>query len=211
MIKIIIADDHSIVREGLKKIISTTPNVVVTDEASDGMELLRKVQKNRYDIAVLDIKMPGMNVLDLIKTIKNDKPKISILVLSMYPEEQYAARALKAGASGYLTKESAPKALVNAIQKIAKGGTYISEKFSDQLVLQLNSDEDALPHDKLSDREYQVFRLIAAGQSNKVISEELNLSDKTVSTYRVRILQKLNLKNNAEITHYAFKYGLVDW
>jgi two-component system, NarL family, invasion response regulator UvrY len=211
MIKIIIADDHSVVRQGLKQIISEVSNMEILDEAENGNELFQKVLKNNFDIVILDIKMPGTNVIDLIKNIKIHKAHMPILVLSMYPEEQYAVRVLKAGASGYLTKESAPKELVSAIQKISNGGKYVSPKLAEQLANQLGDDGDKPKHETLSDREYQVFQMITSGKSVKGISTELNLSEKTVSTYRSRVLQKMNLKNNAELTHYAFKHGLVDW
>jgi two-component system, NarL family, invasion response regulator UvrY len=211
IMKIIIADDHAIVREGLKQILAGISNMGVCDEAADGTEAIEKIKKNNYDIAVLDIKMPGTNVLDLIRDIKIYKPEIPILILSMYPEEQYAVRVLKAGASGYLTKESAPKELISAILKISKGGKYISEKLGEQLAFHLDDDSEKSDHEKLSDREFQVFGMIASGKSVKMIAEKLNLSEKTVSTYRSRVLQKMNLKNNAELTHYAFKYGLVDF
>jgi len=211
MIKIIIADDHSVVRQGLRQIISEISNMEISDEAENGKELFEKVLRNHYDIIILDIKMPGTNVIDLIKNIKLHKSQIPILILSMYPEEQYAVRVLKAGASGYLTKESAPKELVTAIQKIANGGKYISAKLAEQLADQLGDDSVKPKHETLSDREYQVFQMISSGKSVKGISEELNLSEKTVSTYRTRVLQKMKLKNNAELTHYAFKYNLVDF
>ena len=211
MIKIIIADDHSVVRQGLRQIISEISNMEISDEAENGKELFEKVLRNHYDIIILDIKMPGTNVIDLIKNIKIHKSHLPILILSMYPEEQYAVRVLKAGASGYLTKESAPKELVTAIQKIANGGKYISAKLAEQLADQLGDDSVKPKHETLSDREYQVFQMISSGKSVKGISEELNLSEKTVSTYRTRVLQKMKLKNNAELTHYAFKYNLVDF
>jgi two-component system, NarL family, invasion response regulator UvrY len=211
MIKIIIADDHSVVRQGLRQIISEISNMEISDEAENGKELFEKVLKNHYDIIILDIKMPGTNVIDLIKNIKIHKSQIPILILSMYPEEQYAVRVLRAGASGYLTKESAPKELVTALQKIANGGKYISAKLAEQLADQLGDDSEKPKHETLSDREFQVFQMISSGKSVKGISEELNLSEKTVSTYRTRVLQKMQLKNNAELTHYAFKNNLVDF
>ena len=208
--EIIIADDHSIVREGLKQILFEIPDMNISDEAKNGNELFQKILKNHYDIVVLDIKMPGTNVIDLIKKIKNHKAHMPILILSMYPEEQYAVRMLKAGASGYLTKESAPKELVTAIQKIAEGGKYISPSLAEQLANHLGDNREKPNHEILSDREFQVFQMISAGKSVKGIAEELNLSEKTVSTYRARVLQKMKLKNNAELTHYAFKHNLID-
>ncbi len=210
MINILIADDHAVVRQGLRQIVSEVSHMKVLDEACDGHDVLQKISGNSYDVVVLDIKMPGTNVIDLIKNIKTHQPHLPILILSMYPEDQYATRVLKAGASGYLTKESAPKDLISAIQKVAAGGRYISGKMAEHLADQLRDDPEKPKHESLSDREFQVFRMIASGKSLKTISEELNLSEKTISTYRSRVLRKMNLKNNAEITHYAFKFGLVD-
>ncbi|MBC2713790.1 MAG: response regulator transcription factor [Desulfobacteraceae bacterium] len=209
MIKIIIADDHSIVREGLKQIIADTPDMTVCDEACDGNELIQKVLLNKYDVVVLDITMPGTNVLDVLKQIKRQLPAIQVLVLSMHPEEQYAVRVLKAGASGYLTKESAPSELVKAIRKVSQGRKYISPSFAENLADILLSDHDQPAHATLSDREYQVLCMIASGETIKNIAENLFLSEKTISTYRSRILQKMNMKNNAGIIHYAIKNMLV--
>ncbi len=209
MIKIIIADDHSIVREGLKQIIADTPDMTVYDEACDGTELLKKVMLSKYDVVVLDITMPGTNVLDVLKQIKKQLPSTQVLVLSMHPEEQYAVRVLKAGASGYLTKESAPSELVKAIRKVAQGRKYISPSFAENLADTLLSDHDQPVHASLSDREYQVLCMIASGETVKHIAENLYLSEKTISTYRSRILQKMNMKNNAEIIHYAIKNMLI--
>jgi len=209
MIKLIIADDHSIVREGLKQIIADTPDMAVCDEACDGTELIEKVLLDRFDVVVLDITMPGTNVLDVLKQIKRRRPAIQILVLSMHPEEQYAVRVFKAGASGYLTKESAPSELVKAIRKVSKGRKYISPSFAENLADTLLSDQDQPAHATLSDREYQVLCMIASGETVKNIAGNLFLSEKTISTYRSRILQKMGMKNNAEIIHYAIKNMLV--
>ncbi len=209
MIKLIIADDHSIVREGLKQIIADTPDMTVCDEACDGSELIQKVLLNKYDVVVLDITMPGTNVLDVLKQIKRQLPAVQILVLSMHPEEQYAVRVLKAGASGYLTKESAPSELVNAIRKVSTGRKYISRTFAENLADTLLSDHDKPVHATLSDREYQVLCMIASGETVRNIAGCLFLSEKTISTYRSRILQKMGMKNNAEIIHYAIKNMLV--
>jgi DNA-binding NarL/FixJ family response regulator len=209
MIKIIIADDHSIVREGLKQIIADTPDMTVFDEACDGNELLEKVMLSKYDVVVLDITMPGSNVLDILKQIKRQLPATQVLVLSMHPEEQYAVRVLKAGASGYLTKESAPAELVTAIRKVSQGRKYISPAFAENLADTLLSNHDQPIHASLSDREYQVLCMIASGETVKHIAENLFLSEKTISTYRSRIMQKMNMKNNAEIIHYAIKNMLV--
>ncbi|MCD6586613.1 MAG: response regulator transcription factor [Desulfobacteraceae bacterium] len=209
MVKIIIADDHSIVREGLKQIIADTPDMMVCDEACDGSELIEKVLLNKYDVVVLDITMPGTNVLDVIKRVKRQRPAIHILILSMHPEEQYAVRVLKAGASGYLTKESAPAELVKAIRKVSQGRKYISTAFAENLADTLLSGRAEPVHATLSDREYQVLCMIASGETVKHIADNLFLSEKTISTYRSRIMQKMNMKNNAEIIHYAIKNMLV--
>lgn len=210
MIKILIADDHPVVRKGLKEIIEEIPDMVVGSEASNGQEALEKVRKSDFDIVVLDISMPGISGLDILKQLKSEKPELSILVLSMYPEEQYAVRVLRAGASGYLTKESAPEELIAAIRKASKGGKYISSSLAEKLAFDLETDAEKPLHETLSDREYQVMRMIASGKTGKEIGEELFLSIKTISTYRARILEKMEMKSNAELTHYALKQGLVE-
>ncbi len=210
MIKILIADDHPVVRKGLKEIIEEIPDMVVGGEASNGQEALEKVRKSDFDIVVLDISMPGISGLDILKQLKDEKPELSVLVLSMYPEEQYAVRVLRAGASGYLTKESAPEELIAAIRKASKGGKYISSSLAEKLAFDLETDAERPLHETLSDREYQVMRMIASGKTGKEIGEELFLSVKTISTYRARILEKMEMKSNAELTHYALKHGLVE-
>lgn len=210
MIKILIADDHPVVRKGLKGIIEEIPDMVVGGEASNGQEALEKVRKSDFDIVVLDISMPGISGLDILKKLKDEKPELSVLVLSMYPEEQYAVRVLRAGASGYLTKESAPEELIAAIRKASKGGKYISSSLAEKLAFDLETDAERPLHETLSDREYQVMRMIASGKTGKEIGEELFLSVKTISTYRTRILEKMEMKSNAELTHYVIKHGLVD-
>jgi len=210
MIKILIADDHPIVRKGLKDIIEEIPDMAVGGEASNGQEALEKVRKGDFDIVVLDISMPGGNGLDILKQLKDEKPELSVLVLSMYPEEQYAVRVLRAGASGYLTKESAPEELIAAIRKASTGGKYISSSLAEKLAFDLEIDAEKPFHETLSDREYQVMRMIASGKTGKEIGEELFLSVKTISTYRARILEKMEMKSNAELTHYAIKYRLVE-
>ena len=210
MIKIFIADDHPVVRKGLKEIIEEIPDMVVGGEASTGQEALEKVRKSDFDIVVLDISMPGISGLDILKQLKSEKPELSILVLSMYPEEQYAVRVLRAGASGYLTKESAPEELIAAIRKASKGGKYISSSLAEKLAFDLETDAEKPLHETLSDREYQVMRMIASGKTGKEIGEELFLSIKTISTYRARILEKMKMKSNAELTHYALKHELVE-
>lgn len=210
MIKILIADDHAIVREGLKQILSESPDLVVVAEASTGQEVLDKVAKNDLDLVVLDISMPGRGGMDILKEIKSLKPKLPVLILSMYPEEQYAVRVLKSGASGYLTKESAPIELVKAIRQISQGKKYISPSLAEKLAVDLEVSSDKPPHETLSDREYQVMCMIASGKTLKEIADGLSLSIKTISTYRSRILEKMNMRTNAELTHYAVKNRLVD-
>ena len=210
MIKILIADDHAIVREGLKQIVEETSDMVVADEGSNGSEVLDKVRKNDYGVVVLDISMPGRGGLDILKELKALKPKLPVLVLSIHPEEQFAVRALRAGASGYLTKESAPEELIKAIRKISSGGKYISSSLAEKLAFELKVDTEKPLHEALSDREFQIMCMIASGKTVKEIANELMLSAKTISTYRSRVLDKMKMKSNAELTHYAIKYKLVD-
>lgn len=210
MINILIADDHAVVREGLKQIISERPDMKVTAEASSSYEVLELIDKNSFDVVVLDIAMPGRGGLEVLREIKHRRPRLPVLILSMYPEEQYAVRVLKAGASGYMTKESAPHELINAISLVSKGKKYISPSLAERLALDLGISTDKPLHDSLSDREFQVMCMIASGKTLKEIAEQLSLSIKTISTYRSRILQKMNMKSNAELTHYAIKNHLVD-
>ena len=209
MIKILIADDHAIVREGLKRIITETSDMVVADEATSGHEALNKALKNDYDVMVLDITMPGINGLDVLKQIKAQKPKLPILVLSVHPEEQYAVRVLRAGASGYLTKESAPDELIAAIRKAYDGGKYVSSSLAEKLAFDLEVEREKPLHETLSDREYQVMINIAQGKKVKDIAEELFLSEKTISTYRSRILEKMGMEKNEELVRYAMNNHLI--
>ena len=210
MIEILIADDHAIVRAGLKQCVNDTKDIIVKDEANDGEEALKKALQNDYDVILLDITMPGRNGLDIIKEVKNQKPKVKILVLTIHPEEQYAMRVLKAGASGYLTKESAPQELISAIRKVASGGRYISSSLADKLVFEIGAKkENDNNYQSLSDREYQVMCMTAAGAKLNNIAEELSISVKTVSSYRSRILRKLNLANTAELIRFAIDNQLV--
>lgn len=211
MIKILIADDHAIVREGLKQIVADTSDMIVTAEASDGHEVLALLSKNNYDVVVLDMAMPGLTGLDILKQIKRETPKLPVLILSVHPEEQYAVRSLKAGASGYLTKESAPDELITAIRKVSMGGKYIPSSLAEKLAFELEVDAEKPPHKTLSDREFQVMCMIAKGRTIKNIAEELFLSPKTVSTYRSRILEKMKMKSNEELTHYVINNHLIDW
>lgn len=190
MIKILIADDHAIVRKGLKQILSETYDMVVANEAANGRQCLELVGKNDLDLVLLDIAMPGRGGIDILKDLKHEKPKLPILMLSMYPEEQYAVRALKAGASGYLTKESAPEELIAAIRKVSQGGKYVSSSLAEKLAVYLETDSEKPVHEMLSDREYQAMLMIASGKTVKQIADKLSLSVKTISTYRARILKK---------------------
>jgi two-component system, NarL family, invasion response regulator UvrY len=210
MIKVMIADDHAVVREGVKHIFSETPDIKVAGEAANGKEVLENIGKHEYDLLLLDIAMPGRDGLDILKEIKVQKPKLPVLILSMFPEEQYALRALKSGASGYLTKDSIPNELVKAVRKVLRGGNYISSSFSEKLLTEITSNITKPLHETLSDREFQIMRMIACGKTMNEIADELSLSSKTVYTYRARILEKMGMKNNMEVTHYATKHGLID-
>ncbi len=210
MIKIFIADDHAIVREGLKQIVAETTDMAVTDEADTGHEVLEKASENDYDVLVLDITMPGLNGLDTLKQLRTQRPDLPVLVLSIHPEEQYAVRVLRAGASGYLTKESAPDELISAIRKVSMGGKYVTPSLAEKLASDLVADGKKPLHETLSDREYQVLCMIASGKTVTEIAGELFLSEKTISTYRSRILEKMKMKTNAELIHYAIKHGLVE-
>jgi two-component system invasion response regulator UvrY len=209
MIRVLVADDHAVVRRGVRQIVNEAPDMVVAGEASTGHQVLQQVETHDYDVLVLDISMPGRNGLEVLKQLQALELDLHILILSMYPEKQYAMRALKAGAAGYLTKESAPDELVAAIRKVARGGKYITQSLAEKLAAELEGEAKILPHEALSDREYQVMILLAAGKSLTDIAEELTLSVKTVSTYRARVLAKLNLKGTAEIIRYVFEHGLV--
>ncbi len=210
MIRTIIADDHAIVRSGLKQILSDCPDMVVAGEAKDGQELLDQVKNDVFDVILLDISMPGRNGLEILKQLKVEKPHIPVLVLSMHAEDQYAVRILKAGASGYLTKETIPDKLVEAIDKVYNGGKYISSELAEMLAENLVQNSEKSPHDSLSDREYQVLCRIASGKTVTQIADEMFLSIKTISTYRTRILEKMNMMNSAELTHDAIKNNLVE-
>ena len=209
MIKVLFVEDHAIVREGLKQILADTDDIIVADEAADGEEALEKVPKGDFDVIVLDISMPKRSGLDVLLELKSIRPKLPVLILSMYPEELYAIRAFKGGASGYLSKESAPTELITAIRKVSCGGKYISHALAENLVVNLGEDNGKPLHDKLSEREYQILCMIASGKTGKEIAAELTLSAKTVSTYRARILEKMAMRTNAELTHYALQNRLV--
>ena len=209
MLKILIADDHPVFRRGLKQIIAETTDMVVAGEATNGWEVLSKVSTGDYDLVLLDISMPDKDGMDVLTQLKKERPALLVLMVSMHPEEQYAVRALKAGASGYLTKESAPDELIVAIRKVSTGRKYVSSALAERLAALLQEDAEVLPHEVLSSREYQVMCMIASGKTLKEIAEELSLSIKTISTYRSRILEKMKMRNNAELIHYAVKNRLV--
>ena len=210
--RILIADDHAVVRHGLKQILADAFKRAVFGEAANSQEALERVWKEPWDVVILDLTMPGRSGLEVLKEIKRARPKLPVLILSMHPEDQFAVRLLKAGASGYMTKESAPEELVGAVRKAIAGGRYISPSLAETVAIHLGSglDRGALPHDALSSREAQFLRMIGAGMTPSQIAEELNLSIKTVSTYRSRVLTKLKLSNNAELIKYAIKHGLAD-
>lgn len=210
MLRILIADDHPVFRLGLKQIIQDAPDLTVAGEAVDGSEALLEATTGDYDIVLLDISLPIRSGIDVLSDIKAERPTLPVLMLSMHPEEQYAVRALRAGASGYLTKESAPQELVAAIRKVSAGGKYVSASLAEHLVAVVQEDEEPLPHETLSRREYQTMCMIASGKTVTEAAEELSLSVKTISTYRARILKKMKLKNNAELIRYATKNELVD-
>jgi len=210
MIKVLIVDDHTIVREGLRQILEDTSDIVVTGEARSAQEVANKVKSNNFDVILLDISLPGRSGLDVLKQLKSIKPNLSVLILSMHPEEQYAIRALRAKASGYLTKESASYELIKAIRMVAQGRKYITSSLAEKLAFEFENKTSCSSYEKLSDREYQVMCLIASGKRIKEIANALSLSIKTISTYRTRILKKMNMKNTSQLIHYAIKTGLVD-
>lgn len=210
MIRILIADDHAIVREGLKRIVSSVDDMEVTGEAADGTEVMQRVRELSFDVLMLDLSMPGRSGMELIKMVHAEKPKLRILVLSMHQELQYAVRAIKSGASGYLTKESAPSLLEQAIRKLAGGGAFISAEVAEQLALGAMPGGEGLPHENLSNREFEVLRLLVSGVSVTDIAERLKLSVKTVSSHKANLMQKMGLQNQSELIRYALKHELLD-
>jgi DNA-binding NarL/FixJ family response regulator len=210
MIKIVIADDHAIVREGLRRIVAAAQGMEVVGEASDGNEVMQRVRDLSFDVLMLDLSMPGRNGMETIKLVRAANPKLRILVLSMHQELQYAVRAIKSGASGYMTKESAPDLLVQAIRKIASGGAYISAEVAEQLALRSMPDSTTLPHENLTEREFEVMQLLVTGMSVTHIAAKINLSVKTVSTHKTNLMQKMALENQSELIRYAMRHGLVD-
>lgn len=208
--RVLIADDHALVRRGLiQLLLEECPNLTI-GEAQNAGEVLRLARERDWDIIVLDISMPGRSGLEILKELKQERPKVPILILTSHPEEQYAIRVLRTGAAGYMTKESAPEHLIEAIKKVMRGGRYVSPKLAELLAASLGDDPERPPHETLSDREYRVLCMIGSGKTTSQIAEELSLSVKTVSTYRMRILEKMRMKTNAELTYYALKNGLAD-
>jgi DNA-binding NarL/FixJ family response regulator len=208
VLNVLIADDHAIVRAGMRQILSTTNDIILSAEASDASEMLSMIRKEKFDVILMDISMPGINGLDALKQLRYEFPTLPVLILSMYPEEQYAMRFIKAGASGYLTKGSATDELIIAIRKVSQGKKYISPALAELFASSLDQDTDKMPHELLSDREYQCMLMIATGKTPRVIAEELSLSVKTVNNYRMRVLEKMNMKSNAEITGYVINNSL---
>jgi DNA-binding NarL/FixJ family response regulator len=209
-IRVFIADDHAIVREGLKQILAEERDISVVGEAETGLDAIKLFRKSRCNVLLLDISLPDRNGIEVLKQIKDDKPELAVLMLSMHREDQYAIRSLKAGASGYLTKQSAPRELVGAIRQVAGGQRYVSAQLAQVLAAQIGDDHDKPPHEGLSDREYQTLMMIASGKTVSEIARELSLSVKTISEYRSRLLSKMKLKTSAELTHYAIRNQLID-
>jgi DNA-binding NarL/FixJ family response regulator len=210
MIRIVVADDHTIVREGLKQLLSAASDLSVVGEAQNGHEVLQRVRELEFDVLLLDLSMPGKSGIELIKQVRAEKPKLRIMVLSMHQEPQYAVRAIRAGASGYLTKESASAQLVSAIRKVAGGGAFITDSVAEQLALRAMPQTEGPPHHLLSDREFHVFQRLVSGKTVSDIAAELSLSVKTVSTHKARILQKMNMSNPADLIRYALHHRLIE-
>jgi two-component system invasion response regulator UvrY len=210
MIKVLIADDHAVVRRGLRQILAETPDILVGGEAKSTPEVRQLVREQRFDVVVLDLSMPGGSGLELLGELHRENPGARVLVLTVYQENQYAVRAIKAGAAGFLTKESAPEKLIEAVRKIATGGRYISPELAETLASMVAGEAEGTPHERLSDREFEVFKMLASGRTVSQVASELTLSVKTVSTHRTRILKKMDMKTNAELTHYAVRNRIVD-
>ena len=208
-IHVLIADDHAIVRQGLKQILSETNDLIIAGEADDGSEAIRLARSKQWDVFLLDISMPSRNGIDTLKQLRREFPRQPVLILSMHSEEQYAVRAIKAGAAGYLTKQSAPELLVTAIRQVASGKKFISPTLAEQRAAAISDDGDKLPHERVTDREYQVLVRIASGKALTQIAGELNLSVKTVSEYRKRLLDKMRLDTTAELIRYGIEHGIV--
>ena len=210
MIKVLIADDHTVVRQGLKQILSADNQMSVVAEAANGHEVLRALEQAKVDVLILDVTMPGRNGLEVLKEVKRMYSALPVLVLSMHPEDQFAIRMLRAGASGYISKESAPEELVEALRKVCSGGKYVSPQLAERLAVFIEDDNTRAPHERLSDREFEILRMLAFGKTVTEVADELLLSVKTVSTYRSRVLEKMKMTTNAELTRYALQSGLID-
>jgi two-component system invasion response regulator UvrY len=210
MIRVLVADDHAVVRRGLRQILAETQDILVGGEAATAPDVLRLVRDERWDVVVLDINLQGDNGLEILAEIQRDKPELPVLILTVYSEEQYAVRAVRAGAAGFLTKESAPDKLIEAVRKVAGGGRYVTAALAERLASIVAAKHDGAPHERLSNREFEILKLIASGKTVSEIARALSLSVKTVSTHRTRILAKMSAKTNAELTHYAVKNKLVE-
>lgn len=210
MIKVLVADDHAVVRRGLRDILAETGDILVGGEAKTAPEVRELVRTQRFDLIVLDISLPGGNGLELTADIRRERPETPVLILTVHSEQQYAVRAIKAGAAGFLTKESAPEQLIDAVRKIAAGGRYVSAELAETLASLLAGEAPGQPHERLSDREFEILKLLGSGKTVSQIAQKLALSVKTVSTHRTRLLRKMNMKTNAELTHYAVRNGLVE-
>jgi len=210
MIEILLADDHALFREGLKQILAKHPDLHIVEEVGNGDDVLQKVRLRSYDLVVLDISMPGQSGWDVLAEIKSEQPDLPVLILSMYPENQYAIRMLKAGAAGYVSKESVSDELIAAIRKVAGGGKYVSPAIAEKLAFEIERRSDKLPHQLLSNREFQVLSMLTSGKTLSEIADTLHLSEKTITTYRARIFEKLGVRNNVELTHYALQHKLVE-
>jgi len=210
MTKVLIVDDHAVVREGLKQILADAPDAVVVGEAATGEEALERVVSEHYDVVVLDISLPDMSGLEVLKQIRDLRPQLAVLILTIHPEEQYAVRVLQAGASGYMTKETAPDELTAAIKKVAGGGKYVSPTLAEKLAFSLGPKAKAVPHEALSDREFEVLCMMASGKTTTQIAGELHLNKKTISTYRRRIMDKMGMETNVELIRYAIENKLVN-
>jgi DNA-binding NarL/FixJ family response regulator len=210
VIQVLVADDHAVVRRGLRQILAETSDIVLRGEASNADEVRRLVREVTCDVLILDISLPGGNGIELLGEIRRERPRLPVLILTVYSEEQYAVRAIKAGAAGFLTKESAPDKLVEAVRKVASGGRWVSAELAETLASLLAGEGAGAPHERLSDREFEVMRMLAAGKTVSTIGEELSLSVKTVSTHRARILKKMNMRTNADLMRYAVQHGLME-
>lgn len=210
MIKVLVADDHAIVRRGLRQILAETTDIMVAGEAGSAAEVMTLVREQRWTVIVLDISLPGATGLQLLSEVKREKPEIPVLVLTAHPEDQYAVRAIRAGASGFLNKESAPDKLIEAVRKVASGGRYVGAELAETLASVLAGEGKGEPHERLSDREFEIFKMLASGKTVSEVAHELSLSVKTVSTHRTRMLKKMEMRTNAELTHYAMRNRLVE-